>query len=368
MKKLKILEIIGDPNLAGAPRHLLSLLENLNLKRFTLMVISPPGPLVGEIRALKKPIEIETVPMRNKIDLMAIREIRSLIKHLKADIIHIHGTRAGFLGRIAAIGLRVPVIYTEHLWTKDYHLKNIIQQQIQLVGLWFLDIFTTLNIAVSQAVKDFMVESQISRADKVRVVYNAIDVPRKQAKIFANAKITLGTVGTLNFQKGIQYLIQALPLVLKEFPQTRLEIVGEGIFRPHLEKLTRKLRLGRSINFVGFQKNIEEKMADFDLYLQPSLSESFGLAIVQAMGLGIPVVATNTGGIPEVVTTGKSGILVEARSPKLLAQAILELLRDNKKAKAMGKLAAEEAKIKFNLDDMIKETEKIYEEMAESRP
>ena len=330
-------------------------------------MICPPGPLAGEIRSLKRHIEIEIVPMRSKLERAAIREIRSNIKHIKPDVIHIHGTRAGSLGRLAAIGFRYPVVYTEHLWTKQYRLPSRIAHRFQLIGLWFLDMFTTLNIAVSQAVKDFMVENQISREEKIIVIYNAIEPLKKKAKIFTDKKITLGTVGTLNIQKGMQYLIDAMPKILKEFPQSCLEIVGEGPYRRVLEKQIRKMKLSSKIKLTGFIKEIEEKMTEFDIYVQPSLSESFGLAIIQAMSLGLPVVATNTGGIPEVVTTGKSGILVEPANPEALAGGILTLLRDPKKAKAMGNLGREDVKIKFNLRDLIKETEQVYETLTENR-
>ena len=363
--KTSILEIIGDSTLAGAPRHLLSLLENFDYKKFRLFVICPPGPLAGEVKGLKKGIDLEIVPMKSKIDLSAIKEIRANIKHIKPDVIHVHGTRAGALGRLAAIGFSYPVIYTEHLWTKNYKLSNIISQQLQLIGLWFLDMFTTLNIAVSQAVKDFMVENQISRDSKVVVIYNAIEPTKKKASIFSSKQIIIGTVGTLNYQKGVQFLISAMEKIIKEFPEVSLEIVGEGTYRKQLEHQVKRMKLSKFIHFNGFIKDIEDKMADFDIYVQASLSESFGLAIVQAMGLGIPVVATHTGGIPEVITTGKSGILVEIGNPQSLADGILELLRDHKKAEKMGKMAQEEAKIKFNLKDMVSETEKIYEEVAQ---
>ena len=367
MTKLKVLEIIGDATLAGAPRHLLSLLENFDRKKFSLFVICPPGPLAGEIKALKKNIDLEIVPMKSKLDLAAIREIRANIRHIKPDIIHVHGTRAGSLGRLAAISIRTPVIYTEHLWTKHYKLPSRLAHRMQIIGLWFLDMFTTLNIAVSQAVKDFMIENQISRDKKIIVIYNAIEPPhsmQKKAKIFSNKEIIIGTVGTLNVQKGMQYLIAAMPQIIKEFPKVCLEIVGDGPYRKNLEKLIRKMKLGSSVKLTGFIKDIEEEMAKFDIYVQPSLSESFGLAIIEAMSLGLPVVATNTGGIPEVVTTGKSGILVESAKPAALAGAILELLRDTQKAVKMGKLAAEDVKIKFNLKDMVQETEKVYETLA----
>lgn len=366
--KLKVLEIIGDASLAGAPRHLLTLVEHLDQKKFEIFVICPAGPLAGELKDFKDSVNLEIVPMRSKWDYAAIKEIRANIRHIKPDVIHVHGTRAGLLGRLANIGLKFPLIYTEHLWTKDYRLTSHLENILQVSAMWFLDMFTNLNIAVSQAVKDFMVQSQISRPEKIRVIYNAVKISPKKAKIFSDNDITLGTVGTLNMQKGIQFLIAAMPQILSEFPKTKLMIVGEGIYKAKLQNLVKKMKLIRSINFTGFVKEIDEEMVKFDIYVQPSISESFGLAIVQAMGQGLPIVATNTGGIPEVVTTGKSGILVEAKNPQALAGAILTLMRDKTKAKEMGRLAAEEVKIKFNLSDLIKETEGIYEEVAQNRP
>lgn len=366
MNKIKVLEIIGDATLAGAPRHLLTLLENLDEKKFSFFVICPPGPLAGEIRTVKQNIDLEIVPMRSKFDFSAIKEIRSNIKHIKPNIIHVHGTRAGALGRLAAIGLKAPVIYTEHLWTKDYHLSSHLENIFQITGMWFLDMFTNLNIAVSQAVKDFLISSQISRPEKIKVIYNAVKPASKKAKIFAGDEVILGTVGTLNQQKGIQHLIRAIPKIIQEFPKVKLIIVGEGVYKDHLKDLVKTLKLEKSITLIGFAKEVEDEMMKFDIYVQPSISESFGLAIIQAMSLGLPIVATSTGGIPEVVTTGKSGILVEAGKPEALSSAILTLLRDHPKAKEMGKLAAEEVKIKFNLDDLIGETESVYEEVAQT--
>lgn len=362
--KIKVLEIIGDSSLAGAPRHLLNLVENFDLKKFEIFVICPPGPLAGEIRSSKKDIDLDVIKMRSKFDTRAISEIRKSIKHIKPNIIHAHGVRGGCLGRLASIGLRFPVIYTEHLWTRNYKLSSRIANGIQVSALWFLDMFTDLNIAVSQAVKDFMVESQISRPSKIEVVYNGIEPSKKKADIFSGKTITLGTVGTLNFQKGIQFLIEAMPRVIKEFADTRLVIVGEGEYLSNLKKLVKRYKLTKNITFTGFVRDVEDEMKNFDIYIQPSLSESFGLAIVQAMSLGIPIVATNSGGIPEVVTAGKSGILVEAGKPDALAEAILELVRDKEMAKKMGKLAAEEVKIKFNLEEMVRQTEGIYEQVA----
>jgi len=365
--KLKVLQIIGDATLAGAPRHLLSLLENIELKKFSLFLICPPGPLAGEVRNLKRTIDIEIVPMRSKIDLGAIKEIRSNIKHIKPDVIHIHGTRAGILARLSVIGLKYPVIYTEHLWTKDYQLRSRFSHHLQLIGLWFLDMFTTLTIAVSQAVKDFLIESQITRPEKVLVIYNGTEPPKKKAKPFEGKNTLIASIGTLNEQKGMQYLIQAMPKVLREFPDSELVIIGQGPYKTELEKLIKNMKLASKVKLTGFVKDVYDELEKVDIYVQPSISESFGLAILQAMSMGLPVVATNTGGIPEVVTSDKTGILVESKDPESLADGLIDFLRDPKKAQKMGTLGAEDAKIKFNLEDMIIDLETVYVNMAETR-
>ena len=369
MSKISILEIIGDPSLAGAPRHLLSIVENLDLEKFNIHVICPPGPLAGEIRKFRRQIDLDLISMNSRFDFGAISRIRRSIKHIKPDIIHIHGTRAGSLGRLAAIGLNIPVIYTEHLWTQQFKLRNRFLTFLHYFANWFLDMFTTLNIAVSRAVKDFMIASNISRPNKIKVIYNGIKISSLEAKAFQSEKeFLIATCGTLNPHKGIQFLIKALPKIKNEFPGIRLEIIGDGLYKRILLAEVKKLKIKDYVKFTGFVKEVEKYLTHFDLYVQPSLSESFGLAILQAMSVGLPVVATNTGGIPEVVTDGKSGLLVEAANPGALSEAILFLLRNPKKAREMGKMAEKEAKLKFDLKDMIKELEKVYEETAESAP
>lgn len=367
MEKIKILEVIGDSSLAGAPRHLLSVVENLSLDKFEIHAVCPPGPLAGEIRKLRRHVDLEVVPMRQRLDFKAIADIRKVIKQVRPDVIHVHGTRAGVLGRIAAIGFNLPVIYTEHLWTKQYKLQNRFLNLIHYFANWALDIFTTLNIAVSGAVKDFMVTSNISHLDKVKVIYNGIEDTHHQAHIFRHeTEFLLATVGTLNQQKGMQYLIRAIPQIIKEFPGVQLEIIGDGPYKRILQNEVRKLKLKSFVKFIGFVPDVSQYLTRFDLYVQPSISESFGLAIVQAMSVGLPVVATNAGGIPEVVTEGKSGFLVESADPKALADRILELLRHPSLAKKMGEMGKREAKMKFNIKDMINDLEMTYESVSKN--
>lgn len=365
--KISILEIIGDSSLAGAPRHLLSILENIDSAKFEMSAICPPGPLAGEIRKLRPHIELEIISMRSRFDTQAIKKIRRAIREIKPDIIHVHGTRGGFLGRLAAIGFNIPVLYTEHLWTKQFKLSNRFLNFLHYNSNWFLDLFTTLNIAVSAAVKDFLVSSHISYPEKIKVIYNGIAMSKYKAKVFQDQKeIKIATVATLNAHKGVQYLLKAMPEIVREFPEVQLEIIGDGEYRRKLRELSNKLKLKNHVKFVGFVPNIEKYLTRFDLYVQPSLSESFGLAMVQAMSIGLPVVATATGGIPEVVTYDKSGILVDPADSRALADAILQVMRDPIRAKKMGETAYREARLRFNIKDMIIALETTYETFAKN--
>lgn len=363
-----ILEIIGDSSLAGAPRHLLSILKNIDHKKFKMHVICPAGPLAGEIREIKPEIDLDIIPMRSRLDQEAIKKIKNHIRQIKPDLIHVHGTRAGSLGRLAAIGSNIPVIYTEHLWTKHFQLSNKLLNFLHYFSYFFLDLITTTNIAVSNAVKEFMVDTKISRPEKIHVIYNGIEKPEKQAQILENDQIKLVSVATLNENKGIQYLISALPLILKSYPNVQLEIIGDGSFRRRLEDQVELLKLTKKVHFAGFSSEVETLLSEFDLYVQPSLSESFGLAIVQAMSVGLPVVATSTGGIPEVVIDGKTGYLVPPKDVKALAKAIIEILSNREQAKKFGKTGAEIAKEKFSLKKMMDELEKVYEETVKTGP
>jgi glycosyltransferase involved in cell wall biosynthesis len=367
MSKISVLEIIGDSSLAGAPRHLLSILENLDRDNFEVYSICPPGPLAGEIRDIRRKVEVEVIAMKSRSDLVAIEKIRKYIKHIKPDVIHIHGTRAGSLGRLASIGLGKPVIYTEHLWTKDFNLDNSFLNYIHHMAGWFLDLFTTLNLAVSESVKEFMIHSHISYADKIEVVYNGIEPTKSKADIFVDHKeFKLGTIGTLIPVKGIQYLIQALPIVRREFPEVKLEIIGEGPYKKSLVKEVKRRKLEKYVIFSGFQAEIEKSLMGMDMYIQPSISESFGLAIVQAMSVGLPIVATNAGGIPEVISDGKTGLLVAPGKPKELATAIIKILRDRTLAHYLGDNARKESVVRFNLKDMIDQVENIYAKVVKN--
>ncbi|MCX6806995.1 MAG: glycosyltransferase family 4 protein [Candidatus Berkelbacteria bacterium] len=387
MRKIKILQIIGDSTLSGAPICLLNLVKKLDKKKFDITCICPPGPLAGMLKDIEG-IKIEVVSMKSKWDTKAIKKIRKLISLAKKEnsklIVHAHGVRGGFLGRLSSVfpkNKAPKVIYTEHLWTKEYRLKNPFSNIIQIYGLWVLDFFTDKTIAVSKAVAEFLVKKGITRKEKVVVIYNGSDKPlqgshqRRGSEYQAKSKeITIGFVGSLVKRKGVSELIIAFSdlISLNKFQNVKLVIVGEGIEKSKLEVLARDLKIDNYVKFIGQKNDLSDIYQTFDCYVQPSFDEAFGIATLEAMSFGKPIIASSVGGLKELLGTKshklgkkpylltKYGLVVSPGNVPALTKAMERLIKDSKLRTKLGR----EAKLRsqeFSLSNTVKETEKLYQ-------
>ncbi len=370
MAKINVVEIIGDACLSGAPSHLLNLVKGLSeFPQFNFLVICPPGPFLEKVDLIES-VEVEHLPFKGIFDFKTVRKIRKILKQERQKaidkneklIVHAHGTRGGWLGRLATIGLWVPVVYTEHLWTLDYHLKNKLSQYFQISGLWFLDFFTNQNIAVSGAVADFMVR-RISRPEKISLIYNGIEINRDISKKTNKDKIIIGSVGGLNYQKNYSFLLTAAKLLKeKGIRNWRIEIIGEGEEEKKLRKLRQELGLNNFVKFLPYQKNLDKKIVQFSIYVQPSRSESFGQAVVMAMNLEVVPVVSNRGALPEIV--GKTGMIFDLDKPQNLAEILTQLVPSPQMRKKLGKKARRRVKKYFTIEKMISATKKLYENLV----
>jgi len=368
-KKISIVYCIADSSLTGAPRHLLSLVSNLDPRDFSVSVILPQGPLAEELN--RKKITTFLVPMRSRSDMAAVSAIKKLLTKYDPDILHVHGQRAGLLARLAVKELPIKVIYTEHTWTKDFRLENPLLHWAHIRSMRTLDRITDMNIAVSQAVADFMISANITKPDKLKVIYNGIDiVSDKRDEVFSWAEklglckkdVVIGTVGSLNIQKDIASLLKAMPRILKRLPNIKLVIVGTGPLQKWLNNLTRKLKIDNAVIFTGTVPRVEPILKTFSIFVLCSRSEAFGISILEAMKAHVPVIATKVGGIPEIITTNRNGILIEPGNPKKLSVAVMKLLNDKKLQKKLV-VGGDETLHKFSITTMVRETEKLYKQL-----
>ncbi len=203
------------------------------------------------------------------------------------------------------------------------------------------------------------------RGARLRVVYPGISVHplgKSEARDPSRPRV-IGTAGRLDPVKGISFLLRAFSFLVPEFPDVRLEIAGEGPLREKLESEAASLDIQSRVMFLGWRKDMPAVFRRWDIYVQPSLMEAFGLAALEAMACGLPVVGTAAGGLPELIVDGETGLLVPPRDSGALAQAIRRLLQNPTEACAMGAAGRARAVKYFSVERMVAEVQKIYDEL-----
>jgi glycosyltransferase involved in cell wall biosynthesis len=223
-------------------------------------------------------------------------------------------------------------------------------------------------IAASRAIKDVLVQDRIP-SGRIEVVHDGIDVEKIQNRpsIDLHAEYWLPhgvpvivNVGALVGHKGQRYLIDAMPLVLREIPDAHLVIFGEGELRPALERQVRHLSLAKRVLLPGFREDVLSLMKSADLFVMSSVTEGLGSAVLDAMAMGLAVVGTRAGGIPEVVIPGVTGELVAPSEPQPLASAIVTLLKNADLRRAYGDAGRRHVAENFGVDRLVDGTLECY--------
>lgn len=366
--KTKLVQVIADPSLTGGPRHVSGLLSNIDKKKFDLLLIAPRGWLISE--ATKIPgVEIRIVDFASKFSLDSLMKLRKDIADFRTKknpfgplIVHAHGPRAGFFCRLV-IRFGERFVYTEHIWSQEYKMKNWFSQHLQLFGIRFICNRADLVIAVSKSVKKFLQQKVLKNDKKIVVITNAIDIDEKRSpeKVEkSTGRLMVGTVGALVKRKGQIYLIRAFAKVVMSLPKARLEIIGEGPERANLQAEIKSLGLESRVQLLGEQKKPQKFMKRWDLFVLPSLSEVFGIVLLEAFEAGLPVVATNVGGIPEIVKNGENGVLVPAKDAERLSKTISWLLAEKADRDRLAREGGKTLRDRYDWSKIIVEIENRY--------
>jgi glycosyltransferase involved in cell wall biosynthesis len=332
-----------------------------------VLVAHPDGELAR--RAAEGHDVIKLAP-RTEVDLRTAWRVSRIIKELKPDIVHAHDPHAV---AAAALGLsfitsqpRLPLVASRRV---AFHLKP------NAFSRWKyhqVDCFVT----ASTSIRSVLVEDGIP-SSKIVAVYEGIDVHRIRAEPIAKIHEALwlpvhapivGATGALTAEKGHRYLIDAAALVVQDVPDARFVILGEGDHRPALEKQIKDLRLEKHVFLPGFRADVLAFLRAFDVFVMPSLSEGLGTSLLDAMAASKPTVATHTGGIPEVVVDGATGLLVPPRDAPAMADAISVLLRDPALRDRMGAAGLARVQQVFSVERMVERTLEVYKTLLKGRP
>jgi glycosyltransferase involved in cell wall biosynthesis len=232
-------------------------------------------------------------------------------------------------------------------------------------------------IAISQGVKAAMCAGGVPQ-ERIRVIYSGIEMQRfslpaqvreevRRAYQIGEGEKVVITVAALEERKGHRSLLQAAALLKENGCRLRYLLCGEGSLQLALEKEVRALGLGSGITFVGFCRDVPRLLAAGDIFVHPPLWEGLGVVVLEAMAAGLPVVASRVGGIPEVVEDQVTGLLFPAGEGPALAAAVLALIKDPGRARAMGEWGRRRVQERFSMEAMARANETFYREVALSR-
>lgn len=369
MNRIRILHLITELEPGGAENLLLNICRGLNKEKFNLIVgyISGPGTQATEFR--RAGVRLVDLSRRGKIDPLLLFKLFFLVRKERIQIVHTHLVHASIVGRIAAKLAGVKTILTTRHYAYAEKERSLI---------YWLERKTThfnrFTIAISQAVKDYLVRNENYDDRRVTVIYNAVDLNILDSNAIPEISTghdgcLIASVGRLHPQKGFETLLKSMPQVIREFSSVKLIIIGDGIQRKYLEGLCFDLQISEQVIFLGRKTPAEVLgyLKNIDLFVLASNWEGFGLALIEAMALRKPVVATKVEGICEIVEDGQTGFLVPPAQPQTLSCRIIQLLRDEPLAKRMGIKAREKVEQNFSIKVMVNKLDKFYRELLKEQ-
>jgi L-malate glycosyltransferase len=334
------------------------------------LVAHPDGELR---RRVSEGLELIPIASRTEIDLSAGWRLARAIKRLRPDVVHAHDPH-GIAMASWALSLSTatssrdegPLLVASR--RVDFHLKG------NSFSRWKyrqVDCF----IAASEAIRQMLLHDGVP-PDQVITVHEGIDIEHVLAAAPVNIHEALflphhapvvGNVAALAAHKGHRHLIDAAKLVVQQVPDVRFVILGEGELREQLERHVRELRLEKHVLLPGFRVDVLGCIKAFDLFAMSSVTEGLGTSLLDAMACSKAIVATRAGGIPEVVEPGVTGLLVEPRDHRAMAEAIVKLLKDETLRARMAAAGFARATERFTVERMVAETAAVYARLAGTR-
>jgi len=372
---MRILYVVTGAGFGGAPAHVLRLMEADVKDGHAVGIVTSPEPrIISEAERLgtcvfPNPYFVRRVQPHN--DIRALWLVLQVIRRFNPDLVSAHSTKAGYAARLACAILRKRVVFTAHGWAFGGGRGRF--QSRFIAALERLAAKATARIiCVSDHDRDLALQHRIAPAEKLVVIHNGVD-----PKPFLHAdpgnvrtEFTLGQspvitmVGRLVSPKDPLTLLKACQFLKGGFV---LLLVGDGELRSQMEHFVSNSGLERSTIFTGERKDVPEILAASDIFVLSSHKEGLPYTIIEAMIAGLPVVATRVGGIPELVEDNVTGFLVPPGDPNTLAKALQNLLDSSNVRHEMGRAGRAKALMEFNLDDMLRKTRQVYDQVLKSR-
>lgn len=388
--KIKTIHIITRLDKGGSAENTLLTVMGLDKERYDVVLVKglsvesnmtedEAGAVNKSVREAESGgVRVITVPgLVRRIspfyDLKAFFALIKILRYEHPDIIHTHTSKAGILGRWAAFLAKVPIIiHTPHghvFWGYFGRCKTLFYIILERLTACITDKI----IALTQREKKDHLHFHIAPEDKFSVVHSGINLDRfsrmsvdpaamKRRLGIPEGNMVVGTVGRLTPVKGYKYLIKAAEKIVKTRLDTTFVFLGDGELLDELKNITSMFGIEENVKFLGWRQDVTEVMSTFDIFVLPSLNEGMGRVLVEAMALGKPIVASDVGGITDLVVDGKNGFLVPAGDVEIMVVRINDLLESAKKRKKMGENGKSRS-VNYSSDLMVKKIDQLYHTM-----
>ncbi len=359
---MKVLQITTHFNIGGISNYILTLSGAMKKKGVDCLVVSGGGNLEGELK--KAGVGHITLDINTKSELSpkvfrAIIPLCKIVKREKVDIIHAHSRVSQVAAFFTSLITGVPYVTTCHGFFRK-RLRKI------------FDTWGRKVVAISDAVSEHLKKDLGVSADRIELIYSGVDADKFSRKLspeemgvikrslgLKNGPL-IGAVGRLSPVKGQEFLIMAMPSVIKKFPDAQCIIVGDGNDKAHLKNLALTLKLNGSVLFIPSEPDMAKFLSIIDVFVFPSVKEGLGIALLEALAAGKACVASRIGGIENIVKNRYNGILVDVGDVISIGEAIMEFLGDAELKREMGERGRELVKEKFSLDAMSEKMIELY--------
>jgi len=365
---MRIAYLITRSDTIGGPQvHVRDICRALSQMGHTVAVFtSGIGPYVDELKRLG--IETREIPslVRNLDpyrDFLAFREIKAAMRSFRPDLISAHSSKAGLLGRLAGRSMRIPTIFTAHGWA----FSEGTAPRARRLYTWMEKAVapaTFLVISVSDYDRQLALTNGVLPKEKIVTVHNGMpDVPVSRRSNPAVDPVRIAMVARMELPKDHAALLRALSTLATEHPNLQLDFVGDGPLRPSVEAAAASFGVSDRVRFLGFQRDVSGPLAEAQIFVLLSRHEGFPRSIVEAMRAGLPVVASDVGGIREAVVDGETGFLVPRGAHDRLCRNLSRLAGDAALRGTLGANGRRRYEAHFTFETMLTRTLQTYERL-----
>ena len=316
-------------------------------------------------RAAQQGIPVHLVSMRSNFDLKAIAQLRRLMRNAAVDIVNTHSGRDNTLAGVAAKTMRQrpAIVRTRHL-------------ALPITSRFSYTLIPDRIVTVSHYVAGYLISAGVPQ-NKIEAISSGVDLARFDPEHTPTSLRTelgiaddtplIGTVAILRLKKGHQILLKAIPTVLARFPDAHFVFAGDGPQRANIEKAITEMGLRPQVSLLGLRPDVQVVLRALDVFVLPTFEEALGTSFVEAMAMRVPVIGSRVGGVPEVVRDQVTGLLVNPQDAADLAHAILALLSDPARARAMGQVGRKLVEQEFTNDIMCDRMLQLYTALLAAR-